>query len=245
MSLLEWASLDRESIARAFPETVVVLPIGALEQHGPHLATGTDFISATEIVGRAARKAAKPVLVLPPVPYGLSHYHTQFGATVALRAETLSRALNEICESVRLCGAKTLFIINGHGGNRGICTTTALEMSTQDFRVFGISYWDLAPETAKKLFAADQGSVGHAGQAETSIVAAIRPDLFRPARPIPHEPIGPSLGLTAIQRLGATGVSGDPAAASVELGERFIDEIVDRMADLFDGKASTEAGNPR
>ena len=118
-------------------------------------------------------------------------------------------------------------------------------MSTQKFRVFGFSYWDLALETAKNLFADDKGSVGHAGQAETSIIAAIRPDLARPTAVVPHEPIGPSLGLTAIQRLGATGVSGDPSAASADLGERFIAEVVDKLADLFDDNASIEAGTPR
>ena len=95
---MEWALLDREAVTQALREAPVAIPIGALEQHGSHLPTGTDFISATEVVARAARKAAKPVLTLPALPYGLSHYHAQFGATVTLRAETLSSALNEICE---------------------------------------------------------------------------------------------------------------------------------------------------
>ena len=244
MSLLNWSELDREAVAAALPHAPVVLPIGALEQHGPHLPTGTDFLVAQHIVERAAREASKPVLVLPAVPFGFSHYHARWGATVGMRVDTLSKVLVDIAESVMTCGAEQFFVVNGHGGNRGICTTTALQMSTTRFRVLAFSYWDLAPAAARSLFAADSGSVGHAGQAETSIVAAIRADLCRVAGPVRHEAIGSALALTALQRLGMTGVSGNPNAGNAELGQKFIDAVVKRLAELFDGGAGGEAGQP-
>jgi creatinine amidohydrolase len=244
VSLLNWAELDREAVAAALPDAPVVLPLGALEQHGPHLATGTDFLVAQHVVERAARDASRPVLVLPPVPFGFSHYHELWGATVSLRADTLSKVLSDIAEAVMACGARRLFIVNGHGGNRGICTTIALQMSTPHFHVLALSYWDLAPAAAHSLFAADSGSVGHAGQAETSIVAAIRPDLCNIAGAVDHEPIGSAIGLTALQRLGTTGVSGNPGAGTADLGRQFINVVVKRLAELFDGTARGEPGQP-
>jgi creatinine amidohydrolase len=244
MTLLTWAHMDREAVMTALPEAPVVLPIGALEQHGPHLPTGTDFLTAQHVVEHAARAAEGPVLVLPTVPFGLSHYHARWGATVGLGADTLANVLADVAKAVKGCGADRLFIVNGHGGNRGICTTVGLQASTDDFRVLAFSYWDLASEAARLLFAADSGSVGHAGQAETSILAAIRPDLGRSEVGVEHEPIGPALGLTALQRLGRSGVSGDPAAASAELGRQFIDIVVKRLAALFDGALDVGAGQP-
>jgi creatinine amidohydrolase len=244
MTLLRWAEMDRDKVGAVAAGGVVALPLGAVEQHGPHLPTGTDVLIATHVVDSAARKAGRPVLVLPALPFGLSNYHSRWGATVTVGAATLLALLGDVAASVRDCGAGQLFIVNGHGGNRGLCATVSLQMSTPDFKVHGLNYWDLAPEVARAIFTADQGSIGHAGQAETAIVAAVFPELCGGGGRVPHEAIGPALGATAVQRLGASGVSGDPAEGSAERGARFIDEVVRRLAALFDGTAAAAPGQP-
>lgn len=244
MTLLNWAELSRDAVSEVIGRAAVVLPLGALEQHGPHLATGTDFIVARHVVEQAAEKALNPVLVLPALPFGLSHYHARFGATVSIGGKTLTGMLMDIARSVRASGGSRFFVVNGHGGNRGVCTTLSLEMSTADFHVIALSYWDLVSELARSLFTEDKGSIGHAGQAETSILLAVRPDLCEIGKKVPHEDVGPAIGMTAVQRLGTTGVSGDPSAGSADLGKKFIDAVVARLADLFDGAAGIEAGQP-
>lgn len=246
MTRLAWSELDRDAVAEALGHgAAVALPLGAVEQHGLHLPTGTDFLTADHIVIRAAQGAASPVLTLPPIPFGLSHFHMRWGATIGLGAESLTKLLVDIAASVKTCGAKRFFIVNGHGGNRGICTTVSLHMSEPGFSVHAFSYWDLAAKMAQDLFTADHGSLGHAGQAETSIIAAFRPELCHPDRVVAHEPIKPAIGVTAIERLGESGVSGDPSAGTAELGARFLDEVVLRLIDLFDGRVSGAPGQPR
>lgn len=245
MTRLAWAELDRGAVVEALGQgAAVALPLGAVEQHGLHLPTGTDYLTAEHVVVRAAQDARGAVVTLPPVPFGLSHFHMRWGATIGLGADTVSKVLADIATSVKACGAKRFFIVNGHGGNRGICTTISLQMSEPGFSVHAFSYWDVAAKSAQALFSTDHGSLGHAGQAETSIIAALRPELCHPERVIGHEPIKPPIGVTAIERLGESGVSGDPSAGTAELGGRFLDEVVRRLIDLFDGSANFAPGQP-
>lgn len=245
MTRLAWAELDRSAITDALGQgAAVALPLGAVEQHGLHLPTGTDYLTAEHVVIRAALVAASPVLTLPPIPFGLSHFHMRWGATIGLGAETLTKVLADIAASVKACGTRRFFIVNGHGGNRGICTTASLQVSEPGFSVHAFSYWDLAAKTAQDLFVTDHGSLGHAGQAETSIMAAIRPELCHPDRAAAHEPIKSAIGVTAVERLGESGVSGDPSAATAGLGTRFMDDVVRRLSDLFDGTTKSQPGQP-
>lgn len=236
MTLHRWAELDREAIGRRLRGgAATMLPLGAVEQHGSHLPTGTDTLLAERIVELVAAAAKRDVLVLPAIPFGLSGYHRQWGGTITLEAETLTRVLCEIAASVETAGGSELFIINGHGGNRGICTTVSLAMSNRGFSVHGLCYWDVAADLARALYAHDAGSLGHAGQAETGLVAAHFRELVGATANVPHESIGSAIGSTAIRRLGETGVSGDPAASSAEQGEAFTAEVVKRLAALVDG----------
>lgn len=236
MTLYRWGELDRGAVTSRLQQgAATMLAWGAVEQHGPHLPTGTDTLLASLIVDRVAAAALRDVLVLPPISFGLSGYHRQWGATVAVSAETLTHLLCEVAQSVSAAGGRDLIIINGHGGNRGICTTVSLAVSTAAFSVQALCYWDVATELARTLYAHDSGSLGHAGQAETGLVAAFFPELMGATTQVPSEPIGPALGSTAIMRLGQTGVSGDPAAGTAEQGRAFADEVVDRLAALVDG----------
>jgi creatinine amidohydrolase len=90
MAALFWSEMTREEISRAIGGAVSVLPTAATEQHGPHLPTGHDTFTVTEIARRAAERASEsvPVIVLPPVPFGSSTHHVSFGGTLTLQSET-------------------------------------------------------------------------------------------------------------------------------------------------------------
>ena len=105
------------------------MPTGAVEQHGPHLPTGTDSILSAAVCEAAAHLAAKPstrdFVLAPGVPIGASDHHLPFGGTISRKPETLMAVLSDIMLSMHSAGAKRLVIVNGHGGNVGICHATA------------------------------------------------------------------------------------------------------------------------
>ena len=114
-----FAEMNREQLRAAAPESLAVLPIGATEQHGPHLPTGTDLFSVEALSREAAVRASEkiPVIVTPTLPFGSSHHHFVFGATLSLSTETYYRVLCDLVESLIKDGFKKIFVVNGHGGN--------------------------------------------------------------------------------------------------------------------------------
>src|SRR5262245_30841890 len=111
--------LTRDQARALAPEALVVLPVGAIEQHGPHLPVGTDYFVVEHIARAAAMSLADrvPILVAPALPFGSSHHHLPFGGTLSLSTETYYRALRDLAESLIASGFRRIFILNGHGGN--------------------------------------------------------------------------------------------------------------------------------
>ncbi|HEX3780922.1 MAG TPA: creatininase family protein [Pseudonocardiaceae bacterium] len=122
-SVLRWAELTREQLGAILPEALVILPIGATEQHGPYLATGTDALLASTVAGRgaalAAPRAGRRLVLTPALPIGASDHHFPFGGTLSLRQETLLAVLGDLARSVARSGGRRLVLVNGHGGNQG------------------------------------------------------------------------------------------------------------------------------
>jgi creatinine amidohydrolase len=238
---LPWSGLTRAEVAAAFREgAVAAIATGALEQHGEHLPCGTDNLLVDEVLREAAQRARATVVLLPALPFGLSAYHQQFGGTVALRESTFAALLADVAESVRAAGAPALVVVNGHGGNTGLVRTSGLADSRPGFPVVGASYWELLPGSlGAELFPADGGSIGHAGQAETSLMYALFAERVRlPGGPVAHEPARAQYGFAIYERLGETGVIGDPAAADAEAGRAFFDAAARAVAELLDALAA-------
>jgi creatinine amidohydrolase len=169
-------------------DCLVIIPVGAIEQHGPHLAAGTDFIIIDEVTKAAVSAIAKnhEVIQIPTLPFGFSDHHLQFGATVSLRPETLQLVLLDICRSLLRSGFKNLFILNGHGGNNEIISIVAREFAiANDLRVGASSYWIMAWDELVNESAHDSNRLpGHAGAFETSIMQYLRPNLVK--EPLPE-----------------------------------------------------------
>src|ERR1700722_8423347 len=126
-----FAEMNREQLRAAAAESLAILPIGATEQHGPHLPTGTDSF-AVEAIAREAALAVPndiPAIVTPTLPFGSSHHHFIFGATLSLSTETYYRVLCELIESLVTDGFTRIFLVNGHGGNHELAQLAARDMA--------------------------------------------------------------------------------------------------------------------
>jgi creatinine amidohydrolase len=179
--------LTRDEARERAPESLIVLPVGAVEQHGPHLAVGTDYLTIDHIAGAAATEAAKeiPVVVAPTLPFGSSHHHLPFGGTISLSTETYYKVLMDMIESVVIGGFYHIYILNGHGGNNELIQLAARDIALKHpARVCAASYWTVAWDALVEEKAHMVGGLpGHAGAFETSQMMAINPGLVRDARP--------------------------------------------------------------
>ena len=140
MTWPEIGALDRE-------RTVLVLPVGSVEQHGHHMPTGTDTYLAAAVSDAAAALAGPSVVVLPSPWYGLSAHHMHFPGSITLTAETMMAMVGDIVASVVQHGFRRIAVVNGHGGNAGVIDVLA---STLGHRFYGaariacLTYFTLA-----------------------------------------------------------------------------------------------------
>ena len=180
--------MNREQLRLAAADSLVVLPIGATEQHGPHLPTGTDWFTIDAVAAESARIASAriPVIVTPALPFGSSDHHFIFGATLSLSTETYYRVLRELLESLVTDGFRRIFILNGHGGNHELAELAARDVALRrDAHVASGSYWAIAWDGLIGAGAHKGRRLpGHAGDFETSMMLSLRPDL-KPG-PLPH-----------------------------------------------------------
>ena len=246
MATIEWANLKAHELrALANDNAVVVAPVAALEQHGPHLPVQVDSRLATEVSHRAARKAydTRPTVVLPVVWSGLSEHHMPFGGTITLDYTTLYAVFRCIVDSVRRHGFRDVLILNGHGGNIAASQVMAQDLTREldDVTVVAATYW---LEAASRLapILDEQSTVLHAGEAETSMMLHLTPELvddsdlasLKTEADLSFLAVGEGSyrwrDLTAVT---PNGVLGDPSTASATKGELLLEAASDAIADLI------------
>jgi creatinine amidohydrolase len=247
-----WADLTtRDFAALDATRTVAVLPLGATEQHGPHLPLGVDTRLADGIV--AAMLPLLPrdasVLVLPTQAIGLSPEHARFAGTLTLSAETLIRMWKEIGAGVARAGIKKLVFFNAHGGHVGAMDIVARELrEAHDLIVYSVSWFNLPLGDAGAQFDADEHRFGvHAGEIETSMVLALHPDLVRMQAAedfasASQQRVGEyailgngksaKLGW-AMQDYNAQGAAGNAAAATATKGRAVVETAARQLALLL------------
>ncbi len=176
-----WAELNTRDFAALDPaRTVAVLPLGATEQHGPHLPLSVDTVLVDGVVNAALTHlaASDPVLVLPTQTVGLSTEHTAFAGTLHLSPQTLIQVWCDIGASVARSGVKKLLMFNAHGGNVGLMDVVARELRARhDLIVYSSSWYNLPLDGyVMGQFPADEHRFGiHAGDIETSMMLALSP----------------------------------------------------------------------
>lgn len=240
MPLRSWLDLSTEEFrTRDMSRAIAVLPVAAVEQHGPHLPVGVDTRIAEGYLARVAPLVPDDldVLVLPVQAVGKSNEHLAFPGTLTLSAETAIRAWTEIGESVHRAGCSKLVIVNAHGGNIAVIDIVARELRVRLGMLAVTCSWHRLgyPEG---LYGADEMRHGiHGGEVETSLMLAFRPDTVRMDKAETFTPRTVAMArefkhLGAIQPAGfgwmagdlhPSGAMGDAAAASADKGEASAD----------------------
>lgn len=244
---VRWQKLRRGQVADAAAAgAIVVQPIGAIEQHGPHLPLDTDSAAVAAICERAAGTATDPpALVLPTIAWGLSPYWLPFPGTLSLRPETILALVADIGASVARHGFRRMVIVNGHGGNAGIVAVCATMLAEHGVRATSVSWWSLLGAALNDLAPGDAGHIGHAGQTETSIQLSLQPDLVDLAavdagqcadleamRSAPFAGAAYAPPLPAVE--SPHGVYGDAPAASATIGDDVLALAARQLADFLD-----------
>jgi creatinine amidohydrolase len=241
-SRLMLSELTREEARAAAPEALVVFPIGATEQHGPHLPVGTDFFAVDHIAKAAASAAAAriSVVVAPTLPFGSSAHHLPFGGTMSIATETYYRIVSDLVESLVIGGFRRVFLLNGHGGNHELAELVARDTALKHpVHVAAGSYWRIAWDALIAAQTHTQGRLaGHAGFFETSLSLALTPDLVR--QPLPHregaagsdprDNARPYRGEHHGSWQQMNGFTDSPDRATAEHGQRFLKAIIDAVA---------------
>jgi mycofactocin precursor peptide peptidase len=203
----------------------VLVPVGSLEQHGPHLPLDTDTTIAVAVASRAAEglvAAGRPVLVAPPLTYGSSGEHQDFAGTCSIGTEVLGQVLVELTRSVRTWAARVVFV-NAHGGN-----ALALQRAVRQLVGEGhdVSWVPCATEAPL-----NPGADLHAGRTETSLMLHLRPadvrlELAEVGNTGTITELLPAMLAGGIKAVSPNGVLGDPAGATAEEGVRVLDAMV-------------------
>jgi len=233
---------------------VAVLPVATYEDHGYHLPIDVDVVLATEICDRAVARIPEDAVLIPAVTHGYSPHHMDFPGTITIRWDTFINYVKDVCMSLAHHGFTRILIVNGHGSN-----TAPLEMSARltvvetEGRVLcaTVNHWGVRKlrEEGKQIRTSDYGGTSHAGEFETSLYLALRPELAQMEKAVnERSPLPPSFqtDLLAGKRadgsiatvmpfwstMTESGVRGDAAVATREKGERFLAAAIEGLIEL-------------
>lgn len=253
-----WADLSTRQFAQRqasglAAQTVAVLPVAAIEQHGPHLPVSVDTTLVDAVVAASLPHlgADLPVLFLPTQAIGKSNEHIRFPGTLTLSAETLIRVWMEIGESVARAGVKKLVLLNSHGGQISVMDIVARDLRSKcELIVYSVNWFTLPlGDKVNSLFTPDEHRFGiHAGDMETSMMLATASARFvdmaqaRPFRSSAQDRAAryPILGNGSSAKLGwqiqdynAMGAAGDATLATEEKGRAVIESAGRQLAALL------------
>jgi creatinine amidohydrolase len=224
---------------------LVLIPVGAHEQHGPNIAVSTDTISAEALCQGAAARVGPRVAVAPAVPWGISWHHLRFPGTISLRTSTLVALLEDIVGSLHAHGLDRFLIVNGHGGNAATITTAIeqIKHTTQVPLIAAVFGYALIAEQAKMLLPPE--AIGHGGADEAALVMAVAPHRVKPEAFAPPRPTGAQAETARLLRAYGgvlarpyhevtwNGVTGDASSATAEVGRQILDAAGQRLAEII------------
>jgi creatinine amidohydrolase len=229
-----WSALTMEAVrAAAAADAIALLPVGATEQHGPHLATGTDTLLAEGVSVAAALRTGD--LVLPPLAYGCSLGHTShWPGTISLMPTTMTAIVVEIGRWAYASGFRKLVIVNGHATNGPPCQSALLQLRHElpELRPRFVSLFDLTPAIAARY--TEDAPDFHANEAETSMLLHLAPEHVAPEKAVdePDRTVGRVL-LYPMPAVTSSGVVGTPSSATAERGEELFEQLTSALAELL------------
>lgn len=241
---MDWARLAAPQIAElAIQDTVVIVPVGSIEQHGPHLPVEVDTRLATEISRMAARVGAMrgtPIIVAPTITVGLAQHHLSYGGALTFDFVTFASVIRCWVQSIAASGFKRIALVNGHGGNTTALRVVVNELArSENLRIVACTYWDVAAPAFRRILET-QPCVMHACEAETSLMMALAPESVRheqmkgltgPMFEGEQDPFeAPLYRSLDMDELSVNGVLGNPGAASPEKGKMLADAAAEALA---------------
>lgn len=239
--------MTREEVQEALTKTkIILLPAGAVEQHGPHLPLGSDTIQGVDMCKRTQALLAEEgleVVVAPPFMYGLSSAHMDFPGTITLTPHTMLSVMEETCLSLYHHGFRKFALIMAHGGNWPIMQVAAQSVvaQTQEADVICLNWLDLVHDQYRNILTSKKHE-GHSGEGETARMLSSTPGLVEMQRARTYYPekaaatetaypggfFKPKRSMKAITQIGS---AGDPTLATAETGDKIYDVIVRWLAD--------------
>jgi creatinine amidohydrolase len=215
--------------------TTVVIPYGSVEEHGPHLPLSTDTLHAQEVAKRAA--ALYPLLVAPPVHYGLCRSTSEHPGTLSISGNTLKALTLEVGKELYRQGCRQIILLTGHAGGTHVAALIeageGLLRELTEIRVAVVNILDLLGEALKQApdLVQTRGDA-HAGEVETGLMLAAHPELVR-GTAAPEWPAFPKFILSRKKRkFWPGGVWGDPGAGTREKGEKILQYEVNFLVEI-------------
>ena len=239
------AELTTDEAAEAVRRSpLVIVPVGAQEQHGGGMAMSTDTVRAVGVADLVAERLAGRAVVAPVVPYGVSPHHMAFAGTVTLSPATFMNVVRDVITSLHTHGWRQFLVITGHGGNNAALSVLAQEYVREDLTFA----WTPITSVVSDLIVDVSEVHGHAGEAETAQMLYLAPELVQADRLEPgatrldeltttarlsRQAHGPrlSVGFDAYHKRG---VLGDPRRATAEDGRLLVETAADRIAAFAD-----------
>ncbi|MDI6853348.1 MAG: creatininase family protein [Deltaproteobacteria bacterium] len=217
--------------------STVILPIGSVEEHGPHLPLGTDAFHAMEVARRVAE--LRPVLVAPPVFYGLCRSTREHPGTISISGDILKNLLVELGREFHRQGLKNLIFVSGHaGGTHMAAVTDAGERLLQelpDVKVAVVNILDLLREVlGERPDLVKTKGDAHAGEVETALMLAVHPDLVTGTAPAEWPAFPKYILVRDKTKFWPGGVWGDPSEAAPEHGEAILQGEIKRLCEVVD-----------
>ena len=245
-----WETLTWKEIEERlrFIDTAI-LPCGAIEQHGPHLPVDVDYYDARYMAIKVAEACADPKpFVLPSIPYGVSYHHSAFKGTISVTNNALSALVYDIGMCLAQSGIKKIVILNGHGDNKPTLTYAA-QMINRDARIFVCV--DTGETSDVDLYGLiDTPNDIHAGEIETSMTLALRPELVDMSEAVDEtlDFANTYLDFTSergvswyvhTQRISESGVMGNATKATAEKGRKMWDIAIQKMVEFVESIKNT------
>lgn len=234
--LMDITQPEAEALLQA--SGTVVIPTGSVEQHGPHLPCGTDWIAALVLARAVAERLG--ALVVPFAPMGITPFHMGFAGTLTLRHETFVEVMLDLATSVARHGARRLVVLNWHEGNSDAIGVAASRIHHEvGLEVLRVE----ACYVARDLFGEETGGLTHGGELEVLPVLSFDPSLVHLERATNPSPRGRGRRIDAVRRnpnvrpvlddvrqIAPTGWYGAPEAATAEKADRVVAGVADRIA---------------
>jgi creatinine amidohydrolase len=233
-----WEDLNSVQIAQrlsADPDTVALIPVGATEQHGPHLPVGTDTIIAVAVAEAAAGGLA---LVLPPLAFGASYFHgAELAGTVAFSGEETAAAAVRVAQACVDSGVRRIMFVNGHVGNSAPLWLACdrFRRVHPDRRIGVMQWWDLTDDIAAR--ATEDAVDWHANAAETSLMLVVRPELVDTEAMRHADDPDRTAGTVfryPVQQVSTNGVTGFPSRATKSFGLELWGDVVAAARDVVE-----------